>query len=196
MSGLLDNGVLELLFNQARTHSYWLNMPVKDELLEQAWDLAKMGPTSANCSPARIVFVRSKEAKERLRPCLAEGNIEKTMAAPATAIIGYDMAFHEKLPRLFPHEDARSWFTGNPALIDSTAFRNGTLQGAYFILACRALRLDCGPMSGFDPHKTEAEFFPEQGITPNFLCNIGYGDTKRLHDRAPRFDFEEACSII
>jgi len=196
MTSCIDHTALEQLFFEARTHDKWLNMPVSDELLSKAWDLAKMGPTSANCSPVRIAFVRSEEAKERLRPCLADGNIEQTMAAPATAIIGHDMAFFEKLPQLYPHTDARSWFAGNPALIDSTAFRNGTLQGAYLIMACRALGLDCGPMSGFDPIKTEAAFFPERGVTVNFLCNIGYGDKKALHDRSPRLEFDEACEIV
>ncbi|MCW9033579.1 MAG: malonic semialdehyde reductase [Rhodospirillales bacterium] len=196
MSGSIDSTALEQLFNEARTHSSWLNMPVKDEQLKQAWDLAKMGPTAVNCSPTRIVFVRSPEAKERLKPCLSEGNVEKTMAAPATAIIGHDMAFYNKLDKLTLSDETKLRFIGKPALIDSTAYRNGTLQGAYLILACRALGLDCGPMSGFDPIKTESEFFPEQSITPNFMCNIGYGDSKKLKERRPRLDFEEACSIV
>ena len=196
MSLSVDHKALEQLFYEARTFSAWLNMPVSDDLLKQAWDLARMGPTSANSSPVRIVFVRSEAAKERLRLCLNEGNVEQTMAAPATAIIGHDMAFYEKLPELYPHTDARSWFADNPALIESTAFRNGTLQGAYLILACRALGLDCGPMSGFDAVKTEAEFFPEKGVTVNFLCNIGYGDKRALHPRNPRLEFDAACQII
>ena len=193
---MIDHTALDQLFYEARTHKKWLNMPVSDELLDKAWELARMGPTSGNSSPVRIVFVRSAEAKERLRPLLDRGNIEQTMAAPATAIIGHDMAFYEKLPKLHPHGDARSWFVGNPALIEATAFRNGSLQGAYLIMACRALGLDCGPMSGFDAAQAEAEFFPEKGVTVNFLCNIGYGDKKDLHPRAPRLEFDEACEIV
>jgi 3-hydroxypropanoate dehydrogenase len=191
-----DPSWLDLVFNAARTHSAWQDRPVSEELLRHIWDLAKMGPTSANCMPARIVFVVSAEAKSRLKPCLAEGNIEKTMAAPATAIIGYDLAFYEKLPELFPHTDARAWFVGNNALIETTAFRNGTLQGAYFIMAARAMGLDCGPMSGFDNAKVDAAFFPGTTIKSNFLCNLGYGDPAKLHPRNRRLSFDEACSIV
>ena len=192
---MLDDGALDALFREARTHNKWLDQPVSEETLRAAWDLAKMGPTSANCSPARIVFVVSAAAKERLKPALAEGNVAKTMAAPATAIIGYDMAFYERLPELFPHTDARSWFAGNEALIAATAFRNGSLQGAYFILAARAAGLDCGPMSGFDNAKVDAAFFAGTTIKSNFLCNLGYADASKLHPRDKRLSFDEACRI-
>jgi len=196
MNKILSDEGLDLIFRAARTHSNWLDGQVSDVLLEAVYDLAKMGPTSANCSPMRVVFVRSKEAKERLRPVLAEGNVEKTMAAPATAVIGHDMQFYEHLPKLFPHGEAQSWFVGNEALIAETAARNGTLAGAYFILAARALGLDCGPMSGFDNAMADAAFFPGGRVKSNFLCNLGYGDTGKLHPRSPRFDFAEACQIV
>ena len=196
MSKILSDSGLDLLFREARTHSHWLDGEVTDVLLEAAYDLAKMPPTSANCSPMRIVFVRSREAKERLKPALIEGNVEKTMAAPVTAVIGYDTRFYELLPRLFPHTDARSWFEGNEALIEETAFRNGTLQGAYFIQAARALGLDCGPMSGFDRAKVDQEFFPDGRIKSNFLCNLAYGDASKLLPRSPRLEFGDACEVI
>jgi 3-hydroxypropanoate dehydrogenase len=165
-------------------------------LIERAlYDLLKWGPTSANCSPARIVFVRSREGKERLRPALSAGNVDKTMAAPVTAIIGHDLRFHDQLPRLFPHTDARSWFAGKDELIRTTAFRNGTLQGAYLIVAARSLGLDCGPMSGFDNARVDAEFFPGGTVKSNFLCNLGYGDPAKLHPRSPRLAFDEACRL-
>lgn len=192
----LDDAALDLLFRSARTHNGWQDRPVPEALLESVWDLAKWGATSANCQPARIVFVVSPEAKRRLRPCLMEGNVEKTMAAPATAIIGHDLEFFEHLPRLFPHTDARAWFVGNEALIQATAFRNSSLQGAYFMLAARALGLDCGPMSGFDAAKVEAEFFPGGRVKANFLCNLGYGDPAKLYPRGPRLSFEEACEVV
>jgi len=192
----LTDEALNQLFDAARTHNVWQDRPVDPSLLEEVWERAKWGPTSANCCPLRVVFVVSKEAKARLEPCLMEGNREKTMTAPATAIFGHDMTFYERLPRLFPHTDARSWFVGNAALIDETAFRNGTLQAAYFILACRAIGLDCGPMSGFDKAKVEAEFFAGLNVNANFLCNIGYGDPSGLFDRAPRPGFNEDCKII
>jgi 3-hydroxypropanoate dehydrogenase len=154
-----------------------------------------MGPTSANCSPACILFVVSREAKEKLKPALSEGNVAKTMAAPATAIFGYDLAFYERLPELFPHADARSWFAGKDKLIETTAFRNGTLQSGYFILAARALGLDCGPMSGFENAKVDEAFFAGTTIRSNFLCNIGYGDASKLRPRNKRLAFEEACRI-
>jgi len=191
----IDEDALASLFLEARTHSRWRNEAVPEALLREVWNLARMGPTSANCSPARIVFVCSKAAKERLRPCLAAGNVDKTMAAPATAIIGHDMAFHDRLPELYPHTDARSWFAGNDELIASTAFRNGTLQGAYLIMAARSLGLDCGPMSGFDNKKVDAAFFADTEVRSNFLCNLGYGDATALHPRSPRFEFEQACAI-
>lgn len=191
----VDPSVLNSLFLDARTHNSWRQTPLDSDLLRRLWDLARMGPTSANCSPARIIFVVSDEAKERLKPCLMEGNVAKTMAAPATAIIGADQAFHDRLPELFPHTDARSWFAGNDALIAETAFRNSTLQGAYLMMAARALGLDCGPMSGFDGAQVDAAFFPGTQVKSNFLCNLGYGDGKDLFPRSPRLSFEEACRI-
>lgn len=196
MSRILGDEALDLLFREARTHNAWADKPVSDTILRAVYELAKMGPTSANCSPMRVVFVKSREAKERLEPALSAGNREKTMKAPATAIVAYDLEFYEHLPRLFPHEDARSWFVGNPDLIRTTAFRNGTLQGAYLMLAARALGLDCGPMSGFDNAKVDAEFFPNSSIRSNFLCNLGYGDPAGLFPRSPRFEFDEACRIL
>ncbi|MDX1975248.1 MAG: malonic semialdehyde reductase [Rickettsiales bacterium] len=193
---MADEKTLDLLFRNARTHSDWLDKPVDDALLKQAYDLAKMGPTSANCQPMRIVFVKSKEAKEKLKPALAAGNVDKTMKAPVTAIIAQDMAFYEQLPKLFPHTDARSWFVGNQALIESTAFRNASLQGGYFMLAARAVGLDCGPMSGFDNAKLDAAFFAGTTIKSNFLCNLGYGDASKLHPRSPRPDFSDFCKIV
>lgn len=191
----VDKAGLDILFRNARTHNGWLDKPVDDALLQQAYDLAKMGPTSANCSPLRIVFVKSADAKEKLRPCLAAGNLEKTMAAPAVALFANDMEFYEKLPKLFPHTDARSWFAGKEAAIQTTAFRNGSLQAAYFMLAARALGLDCGPMSGFDNAKLDAAFFAGTSYKSNFICSIGYGDVSKLHPRGPRLDFAEACRI-
>lgn len=193
---MLDSDALDILFNEARTHNGWQNRDVDTVLLKKAWDLTVMGPTSANCEPMRIRFVKSQDAKQRLKPALSEGNLEKTMAAPVTAIIAHDMEFHEKLPKLFPHADARSWFTGNDDLIAMTAFRNGTLQAGYFILALRALGLDCGPMSGFDNAKVDAEFFAGTSVKSNFLINIGYGDPSKLFDRSPRLTFEEGAEII
>jgi len=196
MGKILDDAALDTLFRTAHTHNMWQEKPVSDALLQAVWELAKMPPTSANCSPARILFVKSPEAKARLSPALSEGNREKTMQAPATAIIGYDLAFYDKLPFLFPHTDARPWFAGNPAVIQATAFRNGSLQGAYVILAARALGLDCGPMSGFDNAKVDAEFFPDGIVKSNFLCNLGYGDPAAMMPRHPRLAFDEACKII
>jgi 3-hydroxypropanoate dehydrogenase len=187
---------LEQIFSKARTHSVWLPEPVSDELLHQIYDLMKWGPTSANCCPARIVFAKSKEAKAKLLPCMAEGNVEKTKTAPVTAIIAHDLEFYEKLPRLFPHAPARSWFAGNQPFIESTAFRNGTLQGAYFIIAARSLGLDCGPMSGFDNAKVDAAFFQGTSWKSNFICNLGHGDSSKLHPRSPRLEFGEACKIL
>jgi 3-hydroxypropanoate dehydrogenase len=192
----VNEAALDLLFRNARTHTAWLPRPVPERLLRQAYDLAKWGPTSANSSPARFVFLWPDEAKARLLPALMPGNVEKTRTAPVVVIIAYDLEFYEKLPKLFPQVDARSWFVGNPALIEETAFRNSTLQGAYFMLAARALGLDCGPMSGFDPEKVNAEFFPDGKCKVNFICNLGYGDPSKLHPRARRLDFEEACSVM
>ncbi|MGC2164731.1 MAG: malonic semialdehyde reductase [Gallionella sp.] len=192
----LDDHSLEVLFREARTHIAWQSRPVSDDLLRQIYDLMKWGPTSANCSPARIVFVRSPEAKQRLKPALAPGNVDKTMDAPATAIIAHDTEFYEKLPMLFPHADARAWFAGNQPLIDTTAFRNGTLQGAYLIVAARALGLDAGPMSGFDNAKVDQTFFPDGKIKSNFLINLGYGNKSKLYPRSPRLSFEDAAQIL
>ena len=192
----LSEEALEQILTKARTHSVWLPEPVSDELLIEIYDLMKWGPTSANSSPARIVFVRSKEAKEKLLPCMAEGNVEKTKAAPVTAIIAQDMEFYEKLPKLFPFADARSWFAGNKSFIESTAFRNSSLQGAYLMIAARSLGLDCGPMSGFDNAKVDAAFFQGTSWKSNFICNLGYGDSGKLRPRAPRLDFNEARKIL
>lgn len=193
---MLNNETLDVLFRDARTHNVWLEKPVADELLHQLYDLMKWGPTSANCSPARIVFVKSAEQKEKLVACMSEGNAAKTRQAPVTAIIGMDMEFYEKLPQLFPHADARSWFAGNQAAIDATAFRNSSLQGGYFIIAARALGLDCGPMSGFDADKVNAAFFADSPVKVNFVCSLGYGDTSKLFPRSPRLSFDEACKIV
>ncbi|HEY2864211.1 MAG TPA: malonic semialdehyde reductase [Casimicrobiaceae bacterium] len=191
----LDDAALDQLFRTARTYRAWRDQPVTDETLRAIYQLMKWGPTSSNCCPGRLVFVKTAAAKARLQPALDAGNVRQTMAAPATAIIGYDLEFYEKLPLLAPHADVRSAFVGKPELIRSTAFRNGSLQGAYLILAARALGLDCGPMSGFDNDRVDAEFFPDGTIKSNFLCNLGYGDPARLHPRAPRLDFETACRI-
>jgi 3-hydroxypropanoate dehydrogenase len=196
MSAAIDQAALEQIFLSARTHNVWRDTPVPDALLVRIVDLMALGPTSANCEPARIVFVRSPAAKARLKPHLSAGNRDKTMQAPVTAILGYDLAFYEKLPRLFPHTDARSWFAGKPAHIAETAFRNGSLQGAYLILAARALGLDCGPMSGFDQAGVTAAFFAETTVKANFLCNLGYGDASALKPRAPRLAFEELARIV
>lgn len=184
------------LFTAARTHNGWLDRDVPDDLLEHAVNYAKWGPTSANCSPMRIVFVRSREAKARLAPAMAPNNLDKTMAAPATAIVGYDLDFAEHLPHLYPATDARAWFLGNEPLIEETAFRNGTLQAGYFLLALRALGLDAGPMSGFDKAKVDAEFFAGTRVKSNFLVNIGYGDATKLYPRGPRLAFDEMAQII
>ena len=192
----LDERSLDVIFREARTHSVWLDKPVSDALIHQIYDLMKWAPTSANCNPARIVFVRSAAAKQRLLPAMAPGNVDKTRTAPVTAIIAHDSEFYEKLPKLFPQADARSWFAGNQALIDTTAFRNGTLQGAYLILAARALGLDAGPMSGFDNAKVDKEFFPDGKVKSNFLINLGYGDRAKLFPRSSRLPFEEAAQIL
>jgi 3-hydroxypropanoate dehydrogenase len=192
----LDDRSLDLMFRAARTHIVWLDKPVSDAQLQQIYDLMKWAPTSANCCPARIVFVRSAATKQRLLPAMAPGNVEKTRTAPVTAIIAYDLEFYEKLPVLYPPADARSWFAGNQPLIDTTAFRNGTLQGAYLLLAARALGLDAGPMSGFDNAKVDKEFFPDGKVKSNFLINLGYGDGAKLFPRSPRLSFAEAAQIL
>ena len=193
---MLDDAALNLLFTQARTHSAWLPRAIESGVLERLYELAKMGPTSANCSPARFVFVQSPDAKARLKPTLLASNVDKTMSAPVTVIIGSDQAFYERLPELFPHADAKSWFVGNQALIEETAFRNSSLQAAYLMLAARALDLDCGPMSGFDQAKVDAEFFAGTTIKSNFLINLGYGDAAGLFPRSPRLSFADACQVL
>jgi len=196
MSQILSEAALDQLFRDARTFNAWLPKDVSNEQLHQLYDLAKFGPTAANSSPMRVIFVKSKEAKEKLAPHLSEGNRAKTLAAPVTAIIASDQAFFDKLPVLLPHMDARSWFVGNQPMIDATAFRNSSLQGAYLLLAARALGLDCGPMSGFDQAGVDAAFFGGTTIQSNFLINIGYGDTSRdFYPRNPRLSFDEACTI-
>jgi 3-hydroxypropanoate dehydrogenase len=192
----LDDRSLDIIFREAHTHTVWLDKPVSEALIQQIYDLLKWAPTSANSSPARFVFVRSAAAKQRLLPAMSPGNVDKTRTAPVTAIVAYDTEFYEKLPKLFPHADARSWFAGNQPLIDTTAFRNGTLQGAYLIIAARALGLDAGPMSGFDNAKVDKEFFPGGKVKSNFVVNLGYGDHAKIHPRNPRLPFAEAAQIL
>jgi 3-hydroxypropanoate dehydrogenase len=192
----ISAAALDQVFRQARTHSVWLSKHVPTEVLRQVYELASLAPTSANSSPARFVFLTSAESKERLRPALSPGNLDKTMSAPVTVIIARDLEFYEKLPKLFPQADARSWFAHNKGLSEETAFRNSSLQGAYFILAARAMGLDCGPMSGFDQAKVNDEFFPDGKWKANFLCNVGYGDASKLHPRNPRLSFEESCLVL
>lgn len=196
MNKIVGDADLDRIFRVARTHRSWRDEPVSDVVLQAAYELARLAPTSGNCCPMRAVFVKSPAAKERLRPALDEGNVRQTMAAPVTAIIAYDLNFVEHLPRLYPYADARGWYAGKPALIQATAFRNGSLQGAYFILAARSVGLDCGPMSGFNNAKVDAEFFPDGQIKSNFLCNLGYGDGANIKPRAPRLEFDEACSVL
>lgn len=193
---MLEDTALDTLFRQARTYNYWLDKPVSDEQLRQIYELMKWGPTSANSCPARIVFVKTPEQKEKLVACMSSGNAAKTRQAPVTAIVGMDMAFIDKLPQLFPHTDAVSWFAGNQPLIEATAFRNSSLQGGYLIMAARACGLDCGPMSGFDAGKLNAAFFAGTSIKANFVCSLGYGDATRLRPRSPRLAFGQACTIL
>ncbi len=193
---ILPDQSLDVLFRQARTYNAWKKDPVTDTTIQALYELLKWGPTSANASPARFLFLKSPAAKEKLKPFLAPGNLDKTMAAPVVAVIAQDMKFYDHLPKLFPHADARSWFVGNDALIEQTAFRNSALQGAYLMMAARALGLDCGPMSGFDADGLKAAFFPDEDVRPNFLCNLGYGDPEGLHPRGPRLSFDEACRIL
>lgn len=193
---IINDEALDVLFREARTHNGWEDREVSRPLMQAVYDLMKWGATSANCSPARFVFVASDEGKKRLAPLLLEGNRAKTLAAPCCVIIAQDMAFHDHLPKLFPHTDAKSWFDGNDALIEETAFRNATLQGAYFMIAARALGLDCGAMSGFDKAGVDKEFFADTTYQSNFLCNIGYGTDENMFPRSPRFDFEEICNIV
>ncbi len=211
MSQVLSDEALDQLFRKARTYNAWLDEPITDGELRQLYDLMKWGPTSANCLPARLVFLRSREAKERLIPALAPNNVEKTRTAPVTVIIAYDLLFHEKLPRLFPHSPKmRDLFATNPQLVEVTAKRNSSLQGAYLMIAARALGLDCGPMSGFDSAKVDEEFFgagkecegcdqeffPAGHVKSNFLCNLGHGDRSKLFPRGPRLEFAEACTLL
>ena len=195
----IDNECLDVIFRKARSYDGWRSTPVSDAQLRAMYDLLKWGPTSANSSPARIVFLRTAEAKERLRPALIPSNVEKTLTAPVVAIIGYDTKFYELLPRLFlPNPEARKWFAGEEkqALAEITAFRNGTLQGGYLIIAARAIGLDCGPMSGFDNAKVDAEFFKGTSVKSNFICALGYGDPAKVPVRSPRLAFDEACKIF
>ena len=202
MSNPVNDEAQDLIFRKARTHNVWLNKPVSEATLRQLYELMKWGPTSANGSPARIVFLHTPAAKERLKPALSPTNVDKTMQAPVTAIIAHDLKFYDKLPQLFPHAPARDWFAGSSALAEATAFRNGSLQGAYFIVAARSLGLDCGPMSGFDNAKVDTEFFADPKLFPggevksNFLCNLGYGDPSKLFPRSPRLEFAEACKLL
>jgi len=197
MNQVLNEEGQDLIFRKARSYSYWLDKPVDDALLRQVYELMKMGPTSANMCPMRIIFVKSQEAKDRLRPALDPGNVNKTMSAPVTAILGMDIRFYEKLPRLFPRADAKAWFKDLPEpALEYMALRNSSLQGAYFMLAARSLGLDCGPMSGFNNAKVDAAFFSGTTVKSNFLCSLGYGDASKLYPRSPRLGFEEACKII
>jgi 3-hydroxypropanoate dehydrogenase len=197
MSKTVDDQSLNTLFREARTHNGWKPEPVSDELLRQVYDLAKMGPTSANMCPMRVVFVKSPEAKEKLKPLLDAGNVAKTMSAPVTAIIGMEVKFFEALPKLYPQTDAKAWFKDLPdSVLEMLALRNSSLQGAYFIIAARSLGLDCGPMSGFDNQKVDEVFFAGTTIKSNFLINLGHGDPARLHPRNPRLSFEEACKVV
>ena len=189
------NITTEQLFTDARTQNGYLDQPVPDSLLHDLYDLLKWGPTSANCSPARFIFVRSADAKARLAACMAPGNQAKVGEAPVTVIIGMDMNFFELLPQLFPHTDARAWFLGKPALIESTAFRNSSLQGAYLMLAARALGLDCGPMSGFDADALDAAFWAGTTVKTNFVCALGHGNPAKVLPRSPRLTFEQACAL-
>ncbi len=191
-----DEG-LDIIFRQARSQNAWQDTPVSDTMLRAVYDLMKWGPTSANCSPARILFLTSPDAKERLVPHVLGTNAEKTRTAAACAIIGYDLEFYERIPELFPHNpEAKDWFSGDPVVAETTAFRNGSLQGAYLMIAARALGLDCGPMSGFDNAGVDREFFPDGKVKSNFLCAIGHGDPKGLFERSPRMAFDDACQIL
>ncbi len=194
--GQISGEALNQLFLTARTHTAWTSRPVPESLLRELYETSRMGPTSANASPGRFLFLTTSEAKERLIPALMPGNVDKTRSAPVVAVVAWDTEFYERLPRLMPSMDLRSWFVGNQPLIDETGLRNSSLQGAYFILAARALGLDCGPMSGFDAEKINAEFFPEGRWKVNFLCNLGYGDHAKLYPRAPRLEFDEACRVL
>ena len=192
----ISQGALNTLFFDARTHWVWTDEPVSDATLHTLHDTMRWAPTSANCCPVRLFFLKSSDAKEKLKPCLDAGNVDKTMTAPVCVIVAMDKEFYEHLPKLFPHADAKSWFTGNQPKIDFTAFLNASLQGGYLMLAARALGLDCGPMSGFDRAKVDAAFLAGTPYQSLFLCNLGHGDASKLHPRSPRFSFEEACKIL
>ena len=196
MKDRLDSASLDLLFNNARSFSYWQDKEVSDAQCKEIYNLMKMGPTAANSCPARIVFIKSDEAKARLKPHLDEGNVHKCMTAPVVAIIAMDLNFHDKLPELFPHTDARSWYAGKPEKIKAVAEKNSTLQGAYFIMAVRSLGLDAGPMSGFNSETLDKEFFQDGQYRSNFICTLGYGDESKLYPRHPRLDFDQACEIV
>jgi len=196
MSQMLNDAGMDLIFRNARTHNAWMDKPVSEVTLRALYDLMRNGPTSANGSPARLLFLTTEEAKQRLKPALSEGNMTKTLAAPVTVVVAYDLKFYERMPQLFPHEpDAINWFKA-PEVAQITAFRNGTLQGAYMMIAARAVGLDCGPMSGFDNAILDREFFPDGQVKSNFLCNLGHGDPEALFPRSPRLEFEDACEIL
>jgi 3-hydroxypropanoate dehydrogenase len=195
MNRISDAALGQILLN-ARTHSAWRPEPVSVELLKEVYELARMGPTSANSSPGRFLFLTTPEAKERLVPALSPTNVDKTRNAPVNVIVAMDSEFYNHLPKLFPQRDMKGAFSSSPAFIEETMMRNGSLQGAYFILAARALGLDCGPMSGFDKEKVNKEFFPDGKWKANFLCNLGYGDAGKLFPRNPRLDFDEACKVL
>ena len=192
-----EKDIKKIIFSNARTYNDWQRKGVSNKILNKLYDLMKFGPTSANCSPSRIIFIKSPEAKERLKPFIIESNLEKTMTAPVTAIIAFDIDFHKHLPKLFPHDlDAQNWFNYSQEVAYTNAFRNSSIQGGYFIIAARMLGLDCGPMSGFDQNGLDKEFFPNSSIKSNFLCNIGYGDPTNIFKRSPRFEFDEVCEIL
>jgi len=193
---MLSNSSLEILFTKARSQNGWLNKDITNDQIHQLYDLLKFGPTSTNSCPARFTFIRTKEAKERLKPCLDNGNIKKSMTAPAVAIISYDIDFYEKLPYLFPYTNAKSWYEGKKQKIKLTAELNATLQGAYFIIAARSIGLDCGPMIGFNKEKLNKEFFYNEKVKSIFICGIGYGDETKVRRRSPRLEFEEVCEIL
>ena len=196
MHHAVSDEALDQLFRAARSHNKWFDTTVSETMLRAVYDLLRWGPTSANCSPGRFVFVATQKGKERLKPYLSPGNVNKVMTAPVTVIIGYDLKFYDKLPQLFPHTNARSWYVGNEELIKTTAFRNSTLQGGYLLIAARSLGLDAGPMSGFDNAGVDKEFFANSEVKSNFICALGDGDPSGVFGRSPRLSFEEACQIV
>jgi 3-hydroxypropanoate dehydrogenase len=196
MTKAIDNSALAQLFSEAHTHVSWQDKAIPETLIHQLYELVKLGPTSANCCPARFVFITSDAGREKLKPAISSGNLAKTMSAPCTVIVAYDVAFYEHLPMLFPYADAKSWFTSSPKVADETAMRNSSLQGAYLITAARALGLDAGPMSGFDATLLNETFFADSTWKVNFLVNLGYGDNFKVHKRLPRLDFEQCCQIL